>query len=738
MNGMRRMPKSYAARYGLIATLISIAFVALDTALEYSEQHISTTFIQFLTSSKWEYWLVLTMPITLIPLAYWAGSQRDRVTASARDREALNHILRMLLITPDTDLDRTLPQLLRDITAATGVDEASVLVRQHEQWISYAATPNAPDPAADIAQQLTWPPTTATPMMPDPMPAGMPSAYPAALCQPIWAEAQPLGWLVLFAHTNQSARRADNEWLATVADQIGAALARARQNALIRRRARDLEALAQINRTLLAGMELDTLLDAIVSSAQVRFGLPYVTVMWIDTAAGEFFLRAQAGPLRASAIPNFRQKLTEGLAAVVLRTGQPYLARDTQREPAYIPPVNAEIRSLLLAPLNVAGQVSGVMTFESLGVDAFSAEDVAALTVLADQAAIAAENARLLTTAQLERQRLAAILHSTRDVVLLIDRANEVQLLNPAAEQLIGQAAAEVIGHPIDQLPPLNSVAGVTEEQSFEATLENDLTYLVTVNTAHDAAGTLFGRVVIMRDITYLKQLDQFKTQMMQLASHDLRAPLGVAFGYLDVLLEDLQPGTSFHEQALHGIEAALTRMQTLVTELLDLDHIESGLDQRSEPIEVAALAAAVVLDYAESARLRQQQLKLQPASDLPLIYGDPLRLKLALGNLISNAIKYTPEGGQITVRASRMGQDLLIEVQDTGYGIPAAAQAKLFQRFFRAKAPGTENITGTGLGLSLAKAVIDQHGGKITVESETGQGSTFQVWLPTAINNDQ
>jgi PAS domain S-box-containing protein len=360
------------------------------------------------------------------------------------------------------------------------------------------------------------------------------------------------------------------------------------------------------------------------------------------------------------------------------------------------------------------------------------------LTALTDQAAIAAENARLLTTAQRERQRLAAILHSTRDVVLLIDRAGVVQLLNPAAERLIGKPASEVISHPIDQLLPLDSVAAMTEEQSFEATLENDLTYLVTVNTARDEAHTLFGRVIIMRDITYLKQLDQFKSQMMQLASHDLRAPLGVAFGYLDVLLEDLQQLTPFHEKALRGIEAALNRMQTLVTELLDLDRIESGLDQLSEPIDVAALVGAVVLDYAESARLKQQQLELHPDGDLPFIHGDPLRLKQALGNLIHNALKYTPEGGQIIMRVSRVEQRVLIEVQDNGYGIPASAQTKLFQRFFRARVPGTEHIAGTGLGLSLAKAVIEQHAGEITVESDTGQGATFRVWLPIAMNNEQ
>ena len=248
----------------------------------------------------------------------------------------------------------------------------------------------------------------------------------------------------------------------------------------------------------------------------------------------------------------------------------------------------------------------------------------------------------------------------------------------------------------------------------------------------------VFGRVVIMRDITYLKQLDQFKTQMMQLATHDLRAPLGVAFGYLDVLLDDLQPMTSFHEQALRGIEAALNRMQTLVTGLLDLDRIESGVDQISEPIDVEALVADVVLEHAESARLKQQELQQVSDAALLIVNGDPMRLKQALSNLISNAVKYTPEGGQIAVRVSRVEQRVLIEVRDTGYGIPAAAQAKLFQRFYRAKAPGTENIAGTGLGLSLAKAVIDQHGGEITVESETGQGATFQVWLPAAINNEQ
>jgi len=481
---------------------------------------------------------------------------------------------------------------------------------------------------------------------------------------------------------------------------------------------------------------LDELLDTITNSAQVRFGLPYVTVMWRDEAAGEFYLRAHAGPLAALAVPGFRQKLTDGLAAQVLRTGQPYLARDTQQEPDYIPAVNAAIRSLLLTPLKTAGRVIGVMTFESLAADAFSAEDVSALTALTDQAAIAAENADLLNEAQRERQRVGAILHSARDVVLLCDAGDRVQLLNPAAERLLGVSAPAAIGQPIEQL--LHSPAVLeayqrneSEEQSFEATLDNDETYLVTIATAKDETGMRFGRVVIMRDITYLKQLDQFKSQMVQMTSHDLRTPLGVAIGYLDVLKEDLKPATPFRERALQGIDTALDRVQTLVVELLDLERVESGVDRLRVPTDVGGLAAEVVAEFEEAAHARQQQLELAKPLSLPPVMGDPTRLKQAIGNLVNNALKYTPDGGSIRVRVRPDDQSILIEVQDTGYGIPTEAQAELFQRFYRVSIPGIENIPGTGLGLSLVKAVVEQHGGRVAAESKQGTGSTFRIWLP-------
>jgi signal transduction histidine kinase len=303
---------------------------------------------------------------------------------------------------------------------------------------------------------------------------------------------------------------------------------------------------------------------------------------------------------------------------------------------------------------------------------------------------------------------------------------------------------AEAAGLPIDLLFNLHPVVEAyrqadqlePEAPAFEVVLDK-MTYLVTLTQARDETGAVFGRVLMLKDITYLKQLDQFKSQMVQLASHDLRTPLGVAIGYLEVLKEELRPVSSFQQQTLTGLETALNRMQTLVTDLLDLERVEAGIDHSRVMIDVNTLAAEAVTEFEVTADARRQRLECSLSAGALLVAGDPTRLKQAIGNLISNAVKYTPEGGSIWVRVRPDDRHVLIEVQDTGYGIPAEVQAKLFQRFFRARVPGTEHVPGTGLGLSLTKAVIEQHAGHVTAESKEGQGSTFRIWLPLAANED-
>jgi PAS domain S-box-containing protein len=734
------MPKTYAVRYSLVALALSILFVVLYVIAEWIATGALLTVSGFFAALSSELGLLLLLPLTFAALAYGAGLQRDRAAALAREREALSDILRTLMRMSDPELEQGLARVLDQITAALNATAAALLTQEHAQWLLRAATSRTAFDWLQLPRDLPWPPDAAQRIVTRTTSeeyAQVPTSRPrTVMCVAVYSEEEAAGWLVLLMPRTSVVQRGAGEFAITVADQIGAVLTRARHFAIMRRRARDLEAITQMNRHLLAGKGLDELLDIIANSAQVRFGLPCVTVMWLDEAAGEFYLRAHAGPLTSPAVPGFRQKLTEGLAAQVLRTGQPYLVRDTQQEPDYHSAVNAAIRSLLLTPLKIAGRVIGVMTFESLAVDAFSDEDVSALTALTDQAAIAAENANLLNEAQRERQRVGAILHSARDAVLLCDAEDRVQLLNPAAERLLSVSAPAAVGQPIEQLlhSPVVLEAykrNESDEQSFEATLDNDETYLASITTAKDETGTRFGRVVIMRDITYLKRLDQFKSQMVQMTSHDLRTPLGVAIGYLDVLKEDLKPTTPFRERALQGIDTALNRMQTLVVELLDLERVESGVDRLHVPTDVGDLAAEVVAEFEEIAHARRQQLELAKPLSLPPVMGDPTRLKQAIGNLVNNALKYTPDGGSIRVRVRLDDQRIVIEVQDTGYGIPAEAQAKLFQRFYRVSIPGLESIPGTGLGLSLVKAVVEQHGGHVVAESDQGTGSTFRIWLP-------
>ena len=726
------MFKSFTARYGLIALALSILFLALYAALESSEVHLNG-------AGLWhrEDWLVLIIPMTLIGLAVSAGWQRDLLVAQTRQHAVLNACLRALNGALDGNPEQTLLATLTHLAAWQGVQAAAILLHEHEQW----KTIGLQWPAAwrELALAQPWPPdghrVTALPLTPtDEAEARWLWLMPIEVEQ-----AEVVGWLAVSSRQKKPLAATAAEWLLTVSDQIGATLTRARQEIRLRRRARDWEAITQINRTLLAGMDLDEVLDTIVKSAQVRFGLSYVTVLWIDEAAAEFYVRAHAGPLQDVAIPNFRQSVTTGLAGQVLRTHQPYLAADVRREPAFIPAVSAPILSVFLAPLNIAEQVVGVMTFASLNVNAFSSEDEMALAALADQAAIAAENARLLTATRHEQQRLATVLRSTSDVVVLIDVGNRVQLLNPVAERLLQRSASEAAGQVLDDLLDswvlLAALSGnPATEQSFEVPWDDRTVYLAALTVAQDEQGAAIGRVLVMHDITYLKQLDQLKSQMVQMLSHDIRAPLGVATGYLDVLKEDLRPFSPLQAQLIQGMEIALARMEHLAVELLDLERIEAGLERTWAPLSINLLAQEAVADLRAEAQAKHLQVDLSIAADVPPLSGDALRLKQALSNLIGNAIKYTPANGQVWVRVHPEDQSVVVEVQDTGYGIPAAAQPRLFQRFFRAKAPGTENIAGTGLGLSLVKAIIEQHGGQISFVSEPGKGSTFTVRLPATL----
>ncbi|PJF30987.1 MAG: hypothetical protein CUN51_05775 [Candidatus Thermofonsia Clade 1 bacterium] len=232
-----------------------------------------------------------------------------------------------------------------------------------------------------------------------------------------------------------------------------------------------------------------------------------------------------------------------------------------------------------------------------------------------------------------------------------------------------------------------------------------------------------------------VRELESIKTHMIRMASHDLRNPLNVAMNYFDMFTETLDV-SSFSERQKHYVERvrkAHQTMDTLIKDLLTLERVESEREALWQVVDFNALVSAEVEVQRAAAELKKHTLTLQlPASTLH-VRGSATQLRQAISNLISNAIKYTPDGGLIQVRLTAKERRLLFEVQDNGYGISKERQERLFSSFYRAREPGTDHISGTGLGLSLVRTVIERHGGKVWMNSEAGIGSIFSFWLPLA-----
>lgn len=234
-----------------------------------------------------------------------------------------------------------------------------------------------------------------------------------------------------------------------------------------------------------------------------------------------------------------------------------------------------------------------------------------------------------------------------------------------------------------------------------------------------------------------VRELEEIKSHMIRMASHDLRNPLGVAMSYFDLLIESLgeQNFSEAQKRYIQRINNAHQAMRTLITDLLTLEKVESEREGIWQEIDFNALVSAEVEAHRAAADLRRHTITLQLPANTLYVRGSAAQLRQAISNLMDNAIKYTPDGGLIQVRLSAKERRLLFEVQDNGYGISKERQDRLFSLFYRAREPGTDHITGTGLGLSLVRTVIERHGGRVWVNSEAGIGSIFSFWLPLAQN---
>lgn len=535
---------------------------------------------------------------------------------------------------------------------------------------------------------------------------------------------------------------ADLEIAELLASQAVVAVNNARLYEQVRRRADELASLNRIARTVGSTLDLDQVLREIIGELNQSVRVEAGSVLLLDEARQDlYFVTTLEGGLER--FLDVRLPIGVGIVGCVAKTGEPALVNDVASDPRFYDKVSSDVgfvtRSILCVPLISRDRIIGVIELLNKVEGDFDQQDLERLQSISATVAVAIENAGLYEQTEEERSRLDAILTSTADVVIATDAQRRLLLINPAAAQAFHLDPEEHVGKPLGEALAHGGLRGLFERAegrsrpfTDELTLEEGTTYNVDVSPVRGAGGTILGHVAVMQDITTLKELDQMKSDFVATVSHDLKNPLTSVRGFADLIriTGELNPE---QEQFIGRIKDATEGMAALIGDLLDIGKIEAGIEMKQVPCDVGDLAAEVVSELEIRSQMKSLTVTLEKPDGVPLVIGDPDRLKQVLMNLVGNAIKYTDSGGDVRVWFSTDDGQLVTSVQDSGIGIAPRDQKQLFQKFYRVQSEETAEIEGTGLGLAIARSIVERHRGRIWVESDLGKGSTFSFSLPLA-----
>jgi NtrC-family two-component system sensor histidine kinase KinB len=544
----------------------------------------------------------------------------------------------------------------------------------------------------------------------------------------------------------------------------------------LERRVKELDSLQAVGRALSTSLDLETVLEAVYD--QVAALMParncYIGLYDAESETVSFPLVFEDG---ARVYPRPRP-LGNGVTEYILRTQAPLLMR--QDVPGQLrklgvagfgPPAASWLGVPILAGSESLG-VIGVQSYDAAHV--YDANHERVLVTIAAQAAAAIQNARLYkrTDEALARrvQELDSILRTTQEGILLLDTAWRVLAVNPWLAVLLEETESGLIGRALHGQEAgehhlLERLGYATGE------LQDECTLLIEEGGAHQktlalggaveryvertlapvlgSSGTIIGWLIVFRDITEQTELNRFRDDMMHMLVHDLRSPLAVLRGSLELMENDIQGGNvEGSRRWLRAAQSGSDRLLRLIDQLLDVSKLESGrMTTETQPVEVTALFEETAQRFASLAREIDVRLQIVTQPSLPLLQVDPALMGRVFGNLVDNALKFTDNGGVIRLWARQDPEDggVLLGVSDTGPGIPPEAQPLLFQKFQQvATAKGRRR--GTGLGLPFCKLAVEAHGGQIWVVSpsdeietvDPGRGSTFVIRLSGVPLSDQ
>ncbi|MGD8997189.1 MAG: ATP-binding protein [Anaerolineae bacterium] len=513
-------------------------------------------------------------------------------------------------------------------------------------------------------------------------------------------------------------------------------------------RVRQRDHLLEISRALTAQLDLDELLQMVLGAAAEMLSGQAGLIALRDPDEGSFGIEASYGLPQAlvpyfapllSDIPDYADRSRFHIPGLADKLGQ------------IVTRLGLRLEQVVALPMSISKSLIGVLyVFRAYG-SRFTANDRQVLASFADQAAIAVYNAQLYERVSQEKSRLDAILEYSADGVLILDSALRIQVFNRALSRLTGWPASQAIGRHHDEVArwahvetaqdlsdavaggwPLPSARPLYVEGDLRRKNGGTVSVGIIYAPLFGLEGRLVNIIANVRDITRFREADEIKSTFVSVISHELKTPVALIQGYAETLLrEDARWDPQTQRESLEVILEESDRLNHLIDDLLDASRLEAGkLSLEMEPVALDELAERVADRFRTQTDIHDIRCDFAP--HFPIINGDPTRLEQVLRNLLLNAIKYSPEGGRIDVTGRHTTEEVVVTVSDQGVGIPFEEQPHIFESFFRGSREHQQQTSGAGLGLYLAKAIVEAHDGRMWVESNPGEGAAFSFAIPS------
>ncbi len=507
-------------------------------------------------------------------------------------------------------------------------------------------------------------------------------------------------------------------------------------------RLRQREFLLRVSRAITAQLDLTSVLDLVID----------VAVELLAGTAGLIALRDDDGSLRVGAAPGLPREIWPAFGALLSTPLEDRRAL-AQRLNEVAANTHMPLRQVVALPLVFRQtQVGVIYVFRAALNVAFTIEEQDLLKAFADQAAIAVSNARLYQSVLQDKQQLDAIIEQSADGVMILDSRWRITTFNRAMEQLTGWPREEAVGRPCAEVLAIHTPQSVniclvdcplqrrppdpnpTAEGWITARDGRQLYVRSNYAVQRGPGGEFLGAIANVRDVTDQKIEAEMQNTFISVISHELKTPVSIIKGYAETLArEDAEWDQATLREGLQVITEEADRLARQIGGLLEVSRLQAG-GLRLEPTDwpLPPLAEQVVERFAAQAGAAFS-FELRFPNDFPAVHADYERTRQVLENLVSNAVKYSPDGGVIRIAGRADGDHAIVSVSDQGIGIAPEEQGKLFRRFYRADNRLRRETQGAGLGLFLARAIVEAQGGRIWVESQPGRGSRFSFTLPLA-----